>query len=172
MTEIKLSNKLFEEAEEAKFFYDKILSSDKFQGFDHLVFAKIKFLFKDNLKGSGWNKLGRVIRVNDLYWSLIDTDFMIIFNKLLWGCMETQEKITLILHFLSKIKVYYKYVVGGKRSFKKPENKSEANFDITPTGRINYKIVSPDIEKFQNLSEKFTDSYNSLQKLATNENEE
>jgi hypothetical protein len=167
MAEVALSNKLFYEAEAPYSIYKKIIGekAEEFPGFDHLVFSKIKFFFKDTLSGTGWNKLGRIVRTNDLYWSLLDIDFIFIINKQLWDKMEIKQKITLILHLISKIKVYYKKS-NGKKTLKKPDNSADANFDITSSGRINYKLVSPDVETFESVSQKFSGEYNTLKELA------
>lgn len=171
MSDVKISSKLYYDAESPKKLFDKITQeeSERFPGYDHLIFAKFKFLFKDKLGGEGWNKLARLSRMNDLYWSLLDIDFIIVFNKQIWEKMEIKQKITLMLHLLSKIKVYYKKS-SGKRTLKKPEG--EANFDITPTGRINYKIVAPDIEAFEKVSKRFSNEYDSLKELSMKSEEE
>jgi len=168
---VELSNDLYYEAKGPKQIFDKITKeeSEKFPGFEHLVFAKIKFLFRDKLPGNGWNKLGKLQRVNDLYWSLVDLDFIVVLNRQLWDEMELKQKITLTLHLISKIKVYYKKS-DGKRTLKRPDG--EVNYDITPSGRINYKVIPPDVEVFESVSERFANEYNSLKELSISAEEQ
>jgi hypothetical protein len=168
---VELSNELYYDASGPEKIFDKITKeeAEKFPGFEHLVFAKIKFLFKDKLAGSGWNKLGKLNRVNDLYWSLLDLDFIIVLNKQIWDKMEIKEKVTLVLHVISKIKVYYK-LSSGKRTLRRPSG--EVNYDITSNGRINYKVIPPDVEVFESVSERFADEYNKLKELSIAEEKE
>lgn len=170
MSEVTMSSKIYYNAEAPEKLFKKITEeeSEKFPGYEHLVFAKFKFLFKDTLSGNGWNKLVRLNRVNDLYWCLIDLDFVIVFNKKTWDKMDIKQKITLMLHVLSKIRVYYK-TSSGKRTLKKPAG--DVSLDITPSARINYKVIAPDIEAFENVSKRFSEQYDSLKELSMNSEE-
>jgi hypothetical protein len=164
--EIELSGKAFVPALSCDKVIDFILKSEKFPEHKHLVFAKINSFFKEKMSGEGWNNLGKVFRVNDFWWSITNIDIVIIVNEEVWKNLATREKITLMLHFLSKIKVYYKYNNKRKKTLKPPSENESADYDITFSGRINYKIVPPDIEEFENVSSKFKESYEELKKVS------
>jgi len=167
MSEVELSGKPYEDAPECDKAISTITSSEKFPEHKHLLFAKIKCLFKENLTGYGWDNLGKVLKVNDMWWSLTGHDIIIVINKTIWDCLGTQEKMTLILHFLSKIKVFYKYNSKAKKTLVPPKEGDSANFDITFSGRINYKIVPPDIEEFEKVASKFGESYEKLKEASS-----
>ena len=167
MSEVEISGRPYEDAPECEKAVSTIISSEKFPEHKHLAFAKIKCLFKEKLSGYGWDNLGKVMKVNDLWWSLTDLDVLIIVNKTVWSCLGTTEKMTLMLHFLSKIKVYYKYNSKEKKTLTPPKDGASADFDITYSGRINYKIVPPDIEEFESVASRFGESYEKLKQASS-----